>query len=61
MECVLQMPRITGDDQKNTGIFENQAINVQIIYFTKMKSQPKENLLNETRRKTHIPVFVECN
>lgn len=55
------MPRITGDDQKNTGIVENQAINVQIIYFTKMKSQPKENLLNETIRKTHIPVFVECN
>ena len=24
-----------------------------------MKSQPKENLLNETIRKTHIPVFVE--
>ena len=55
------MPRITRDDQKNTGMFENQAIHVQIIYLTKMKSQEKENVLNETIRKTHIPVFVECN
>ena len=39
MECVLQMPRVTGDDQKNTGMYENQTINVQIIYKDKITTE----------------------